>query len=74
VSTTLRSQLVSLVREMVERGIQYDDARKEFERAFVSIALEHANGTIHGAAEHIGMHRNTLSRKMAEYGIKTRNR
>jgi DNA-binding NtrC family response regulator len=72
VSTTLRSQLLSLVRDMVDKGIHYEDARKELERAFVATALERADGAIQEAAARIGMHRNTFSRKMAEHRVAPR--
>jgi DNA-binding NtrC family response regulator len=66
----MRAQLEALVREMVEKGILYEDARKEFERRYITYALERSEGNIGGAAELIGLHRNTLSRKIAEYQIK----
>jgi Fis family transcriptional regulator len=68
----MRAQLEALVREMVEKGILYDDARREFERRYILCALERGDGNIGRAAEMIGLHRNTLSRKMAEYAIKRR--
>jgi DNA-binding NtrC family response regulator len=67
---TIRAQLDALVREMVAKGILYEDASKEFERRFVSYALEESGGNIGNAAERIGLHRNTFSRKLAEYGLK----
>jgi Fis family transcriptional regulator, factor for inversion stimulation protein len=66
----MRAQLEALVREMVEKGILYDDARREFERRYILYALERGDGNIGRAAELIGMHRNTLSRKISEYDIK----
>ena len=66
----MRAQLEALVREMVEKGILYDDARREFERRYILYALEKGDGNIGRAAELIGMHRNTLSRKISEYDIK----
>jgi len=66
----VRAQLEGLVREMVNKGILFDEARQEFERRFIACALETEDGNISRAAERIGMHRNTLSRKMDEYGIK----
>jgi DNA-binding NtrC family response regulator len=68
----VRAALESLVREMVSKGILYDDARREFERRFLQCALEDADGNIGRAAEKVGVHRNTLSRKIDEYGIKRR--
>ena len=66
----MRAELEALVREMVEKGILYEDARREFERRFIMHALEKGDGNIGRAAELIGLHRNTLSRKIAEYQIK----
>jgi Fis family transcriptional regulator len=66
----MRAQLEALVREMVDKGILYEDARKEFERRYITYALERGDGNIGRAAELIGLHRNTLSRKIAEYQIK----
>jgi DNA-binding NtrC family response regulator len=66
----MRAELEALVREMVEKGILYDDARREFEKRYIVHALELGEGNIGRAAEIIGLHRNTLSRKIAEYQIK----
>jgi DNA-binding NtrC family response regulator len=66
----MRAQLEALVREMVEKGIMYEEARREFERRYIIHALELGEGNIGRAAELIGLHRNTLSRKIAEYQIK----
>jgi Fis family transcriptional regulator, factor for inversion stimulation protein len=67
---TMRAQLEALVREMVDKGILYEDARREFERRYILYALEKGDGNIGQTSELIGMHRNTLSRKIAEYDIK----
>jgi Fis family transcriptional regulator len=55
---------------MVDRGILYDDALHEFERRFISRALSHADGSLSRAAALLGIHRNTLTRKVLEYKIK----
>ncbi len=65
----MRAQLDALVREMVEKGILYEDALQEFERRYISCALEQTRGSIGEAADLLGIHRNTLSRKMAEYKL-----
>jgi DNA-binding NtrC family response regulator len=67
---TIRVQLDAVVREMVSKGILYEDACIEFERRFITYALAEEAGSIGRAAERIGMHRNTFSRKMDEHGIK----
>lgn len=66
----MRDQLNQLVDEMVSKGIRYDDARQEFERRFISRALVRAEGKVGRAAKMIGLHRNTLSRKVTEYRLK----
>ena len=68
----MRDQLESLVRQMLDRGVRYDDARREFEKVFITRALERATGSVGEAADLLGLHRNTVTRKMAEYKIKSR--
>ncbi len=66
----MRDELNQLVDEMVAKGIRYDDARQEFERRFISRALARSEGKVGRAARMIGLHRNTLSRKVTEYRLK----
>ena len=63
----LKDQLERLVHEMVTKGIRYPDAQREFEKRFMACALSHVKGNIGDAAALIGVHRNTLSRKISEY-------
>jgi len=67
----VRDQLDSLVQQMIERGVRYEDARREFEKVFITRALQRSNGCVGDAAELLGIHRNTVTRKMTEYRIKT---
>jgi DNA-binding NtrC family response regulator len=66
----VRDQLEELVQEMLERGVLYDDARREFEKVFLTRALQRTKGSVGDAAELLGLHRNTVARKMAEYRLK----
>ena len=63
--SVLRDQLDSLVDEMVTRGVHYEDAHREFEKRFIAHVLSRADGNLCRAADLLGMHRNTLSRKIA---------
>jgi DNA-binding NtrC family response regulator len=66
----IRDDLASLVQQMIDRGILFDDAQREFERVFLSRALAKTNYNVCKAAKMTGLHRNTLSRKMASYKLK----
>jgi DNA-binding NtrC family response regulator len=66
----VREQLDSLVQLMIDRGVRYEDARREFEKVFITRALQRSSGSVGEAAELLGIHRNTVARKMSEYRIK----
>jgi DNA-binding NtrC family response regulator len=66
----VRDQLEKLVTEMLDKGILYEDARREFEKMFISRALQRTKGNLGNAAEILGLHRNTIARKISEYRIK----
>jgi len=68
----VNERLDRLIEEMVQKGIRFADASREFERRFISCVLAAADGNLSKAADTLGIHRNTLSRKMAEYRIKKR--
>ena len=57
---------------MVDRGVQFDDAVHEFERRFIMRVLGQCDGSLTKTACTLGIHRNTLTRKMGEYKIKRR--
>ena len=55
---------------MLDKGVLYDDARREFEKMFIARALQRSKGNVGDAAELLGLHRNTIARKITEYRIK----
>jgi DNA-binding protein Fis len=59
---------------MVERGILFDEAVGEFEKRFIKQVLETAKGNQSRAAEILGIHRNTLSRKISQYKLDHRGK
>jgi DNA-binding NtrC family response regulator len=59
-----------LIDEMVTKGIRYPDAQREFERRFIARVLASVGFNLGRAAEALGIHRNTLSRKIAEHRLK----
>jgi DNA-binding NtrC family response regulator len=66
----LKDQLERLVDELVTRGVRYEDAQREFEKKFIVHVLNQSQGNLGKAADLLGMHRNTLSRKMTEYRLR----
>lgn len=65
----MKDQLEGLVGQMVERGILFDEAVSEFEKRFIKRVLDRVEGNQCHAAKILGIHRNTLSRKIAEYKL-----
>ncbi len=68
----MRERLESLVEEMVARGIRYEDAQQEFEKRFIACVLARHDGNLCRAATALGIHRNTLSRKLTELRLARR--
>lgn len=62
--------LEQLVAQMVEKGIDYHDAVREFDRRFIAEVMRKTNGNLSRAAGTLGVHRNTLSRKIKDLKIK----
>ena len=65
----ISDKLDRLVEEMVDKGVQFDDAVKELEKRFISCVIRRSDGCLSRAAGVLGIHRNTLTRKMGEYHI-----
>jgi DNA-binding NtrC family response regulator len=68
----IAERLERLVAEMVEKGVHFEDAVREFEKRFISNVLGRCDGSLTKTADALGMHRNTLTRKMGSYKIKRR--
>lgn len=62
-------ELDSLVTQMHSSGMRYEEAVREFKRHYLREVLIANRGNQCKAAEELGMHRNTLSRTMAELGM-----
>jgi DNA-binding NtrC family response regulator len=68
----MNEKLERLIDEMVERGVRFPEASREFERRFIAKVLAESDGNLSKAADALGVHRNTLSRKIVELRIKRR--
>lgn len=65
----MKRELDNLVTQMHAGGITYDEAVREFKKRFLIEVLAHHKGNQCKAAQSLGMHRNTLSRTIAELHI-----
>lgn len=68
----ISERLDKLVDEMVGKGVQFPDAVQEFEKRFIARVLGSCDGSLTRTAEALGIHRNTLTRKMLEYKLTRR--
>ena len=65
----MKQQLDSLISEMVEKGILFSEARREFEKRFIARVLQYHQGNVTKAALQLKIHRNTLGKKIDEYKL-----
>jgi Fis family transcriptional regulator len=70
----VKEQLERLVSEMIDRGLRYDEALGEFERKFIMTALEKNKGNQTRAAKAMGIHRNTLNKRLTSYNNVSRKK
>lgn len=67
----MKRELDGLVIQMHSAGISYADAVRQFKRRYILEVLSHHKGNQCKAADELGMHRNTLSRTLAELEMDT---
>src|ERR1700743_963050 len=65
----VKRELETLVTAMHAGGITYAEAVREFKRRYLLEVLAHHKGNQCKAAKELGMHRNTLSRTIAELNM-----
>ncbi len=62
----MKRELDGLITQMHSSGISYNDAVRQFKKRYILEVLSHHKGNQCKAADELGMHRNTLSRTLAE--------
>ena len=65
----VKQQLDALIVEMVDKGIRFSDAKREFEKRFIARVVQQHRGNLSRAAQDLRIHRNTLGRKVEEYKL-----
>ncbi len=68
----MREKLDQLVTEMIEKRIFLEEAVGEFEKKFIQSALRKTEGNQSKAAKILGVHRNTLGRKIVQHNLNGR--
>ncbi len=63
----MRARLEALIDEMLDGKIMLDEAVAEFEKLFIQKALARHNDHLSRTACALGIHRNTLSKRVAHY-------
>ncbi len=65
----MKDILEALIDEMVSKGILWREAAAQFEKLFILRVFQECGGNLGKTAERMGVHRNTLSKKMREHEI-----
>jgi len=63
----MKAELESLVDQMITRGILFEEAVEEFEKRFILSVVSRHHNNLSKAASELGIHRNTLSKRLVEY-------
>jgi DNA-binding NtrC family response regulator len=64
----LKERLEILCMEMIEKGILFSEATEQFERCFITEVMRRNDGNLIRTAASLGIHRNTLSKKVKRLG------
>ena len=67
----MKREMDGLITQMRSAGITYTDAVRQFKKRYILEVLAHHKGNQCKAADELGMHRNTLSRTLAELDMNT---
>ncbi len=63
----MRKQMEALIEEMLDGQILLSEAISEFEKLYIEKCLDRNNKHISNTAEILGIHRNTLSKRITSY-------
>jgi DNA-binding NtrC family response regulator len=64
----LKERMEILCTEMIEKGILFSEATEQFEKCFIAEVMRRNDGNLIRTAASLGIHRNTLSKKVKQLG------
>ena len=70
----MRTRLEALIEEMLDGQILLAEALSEFEKLYIKRALIRNNERLSNTAMALGVHRNTISKRVAAYQKESRPR
>ena len=65
----MKAELETLIDQMINKGILLEEAIKEFEKKFILSTLKRHKQNLSKSALALGIHRNTLSKRLSEYQL-----
>ena len=68
----MRARLEALIDEMLDGQVMLDEAVTEFEKLYIQKALARHKEHLSRTAVSLGIHRNTLSKRVADYRTQER--
>jgi DNA-binding NtrC family response regulator len=66
----LKDRLENICVEMIDRGILFSEALEQFEKSFIAEVVRRNDGNLTMASDKLGIHRNTLAKRMNHYKAK----
>ena len=63
----MKKEMDQLIDRMINGGILFEEATQEFEKQFILKVLGQHNNNLSKAALTLGIHRNTLSKRVEQY-------
>ena len=70
----IRPRLEALIEDMLDGHIMLDEALEEFEKLYIQKAFTRNKKRISHTAEALGIHRNTISKRVNSYRAQERKR
>jgi Fis family transcriptional regulator, factor for inversion stimulation protein len=63
----VKEKMEALIVQLIDQGLLLEEALSEFEKKYILKVLEKNRGNQTKTAQTLGIHRNTLTKKLASY-------